>query len=111
MKSSYLLFFFFISATSCTFENDPPLVQLSKEISTLITNSDGEYAVAFADLKTGDTLFINAHKKFHAASTMKVPVMIELYKQAQAGKFSLNDSVLIKTAFTSIIDGSIYNMM
>ena len=110
MKSSSLVFLFFILTTSCTFENDRPLVQLSKEISALITNSDGEYAVAFADLKTGDTLFINAHEKFHAASTMKVPVMIELYKQAQAGKFSLNDSVLIKTEFTSIVYGSIYNM-
>ena len=110
MKSSPLLFLFFILATSCTFENEPPLVQLSKEISTLITKSDGDYAIAFADLKTGDTLFINAHEKFHAASTMKVPVMIELYKQAHVGKFSLNDSVLIKTEFTSIVDGSMYKM-
>ena len=110
MKSSSLQFLFFILATSCTFENDPPLVQLSKEISTLITNSDGEYAVAFTDLKTGDTLLINAHEKFHAATSIKAAVMVELYKQAQAGKFSLNDSVLIKTEFTSIVDGSIYNM-
>lgn len=110
MKSLSLLFCFFILASSCTFEKEPPLAQLSKDISSVITNSNGVFAVAFADLKTGDTLFINAREKFHAASTMKVPVMIELYKQAQEGEFSLNDSILIKTTFTSIIDTSTYVM-
>lgn len=95
---------------SCMPEEDPPLVRLSLDISTVITNSQGTYAVAFADLKTGDTLFINAHEKFHAASTMKVPVMIELYKQSQEGKFSLEDSILVKTEFASIVDGSPYTM-
>ena len=109
MKYSTLLFFFVLAA-SCVPEEDPPLVQLSKEISAVITNSQGTYAVAFADLKTGDTLFINAHEKFHAASTMKVPVMIELYKQSQKGNFSLDDSIMVKTEFASIVDGSPYTM-
>ena len=68
------------------------------------------FAVAFADLKTGDTLFINADERFHAASTMKTPVMIELYKQAAEGKFSLDDSILVKDDFISIVDGSAYTM-
>ncbi len=41
---------------------------------------------------------------------MKVPVMIELYKQAREGIISLNDSLLIKTSFTSIVDGNSYTM-
>ena len=110
MKYTSLLFFLFYIASSCMPAKEPPLVQLSKDISLLITNSNGIFAVAFADLKTGDTLFINAHEQFHAASTMKVPVMIELYKQAQAGKFSLDDSILVKTDFKSIVDGSTFAM-
>ena len=110
MKYLSLLFFLIFITSSCIPEKDPPLVQLSKDISEVITSSQGTYAVAFADLKTGDTLFINAHEQFHAASTMKVPVMIELYKQAQEGKFSLADSILVKTDFTSIVDGSSYTM-
>jgi beta-lactamase class A len=46
----------------------------------------------------------------HAASTMKVPVMMEIYRQAEKGKYSLNDSLLIKNEFKSIIDGSPYSM-
>jgi beta-lactamase class A len=91
-------------------DKEPPLVELSKKISEKIAATEGVFAVAFADLKTGDTLFINAHERFHAASTMKTPVMIELYKQSAAGKFSLDDSILVTNEFKSIVDGSLYTM-
>src|SRR6185436_13409934 len=45
---------------------------------------------------------------FHAASTMKTPVLIELYRQVSNGKFSLNDSIEIKNSFHSIVDSSEY---
>lgn len=91
-------------------EKEPPLVELSTNITNLISKTKGTFAVAFEDLKTGDTLYFNARERFHAASTMKTPVMIELYKQAHEGKFSLEDPVLVKTEFSSIVDGSHYEM-
>lgn len=106
-----LLFFVVILLTNACFpEKDPPLVELSHNLSQKLAAAEGTFAVAFADLKTGDTLFINAHEPFHAASTMKTPVMIELYKQAEAGLFSLDDSILVKNEFSSIVDGSPYQM-
>ncbi len=106
-----LLFTLLATGTlSCTSPSEPPIVALSHSITNLLTTSQGTYAVGFLDLKTGDSLFINAHERFHAASTMKTPVMIELYKQANEGRFSLDDSVLVKTGFTSIVDGSPYTM-
>ncbi len=110
MKYSLLTIFLIILIVTCTPEDEPPLVQLSNDITKLLATSQGTFAVAFADLKTGDTLFINAHDQFHAASTMKTPLMIELYKQANEGKFFLDDSILIKTEFKSIVDGSPYTM-
>ncbi|MEY4930821.1 MAG: hypothetical protein RI909_1545, partial [Bacteroidota bacterium] len=47
---------------------------------------------------------------FHAASTMKTPVMVEVYKQAAAGKFSVKDSILIKNEFRSIVDSTVYSL-
>jgi beta-lactamase class A len=41
---------------------------------------------------------------------MKVPVMIELFKQQATGKLNLNDSIELKNSFRSIVDGSIYKM-
>jgi len=38
-----------------------------------------------------DAVMVEPDKTFHAASTMKVPVMIELFRQAEAGKLRLED--------------------
>ncbi len=70
----------------------------------------GVFAVAFKDLSSGETLFINENEVFHAASTMKTPVMIEVYKQAAQGRWQLSDSVPVINNFTSIADGSKFSL-
>ena len=66
--------------------------------------------VYFHDLGTGDTLLVNANVRFHAASTMKVPVMIQLFRDRDAGTLTLDDSVPIGNDFRSIVDGSPYQL-
>lgn len=81
------------------------------KINELIRASGAEVVgVAFYDLATGDEILINEDVSLHAASTMKVPVMMELYRQAAAGRFSLDDRVQIKNDFVSIADGSRYSI-
>lgn len=53
-------------------------------------------------------MLINARESFHAASTMKTPVMIELFRESEQGVLDLDDSVLVKNEFRSIVDGSRY---
>jgi beta-lactamase class A len=55
-------------------------------------------------------LTIDPDKPFHAASTMKVPVMIELFRQADAGQLRLDEALPIKNEFHSIVDGSVYQL-
>lgn len=88
----------------------PTIESIKTAIEAKLKTVDGEFAVAFKDLQTGKTLFINEKENFHAASTMKTPVMIEVFKQAKAGKFKLTDSILVKNEFKSIVDGSPYSM-
>jgi beta-lactamase class A len=83
---------------------------LESKIREEFSKTEGRFAVAFKDLSTGDTLFINADSVFHAASTMKTPVMAELFRQAGEGRFSLADSIVIKNEFKSIVDGSSYSL-
>lgn len=84
---------------------------LEKTIQAKIDSIEGTVAVAFYSLsQPKDSLLINVDEKFHAASTMKVPVMIELFKQASEGKLDLKDSILLKNEFKSIVDGSLYSM-
>ncbi len=71
---------------------------------------DIQYALAFKDLQTNRTVLINAKASFHAASTMKTPVLAEVYRQAESGKYSVHDSVVVKNEFKSIADGSSYTL-
>jgi beta-lactamase class A len=87
------------------------LQEAKAKIAELINASGAEtVGVAFFDLATAEELLINADENFHAASTMKVPVMMELYRQAKAKKFSLDDSIPIKNDFISIADGSHFSI-
>src|SRR5437899_2854330 len=63
------------------------------DVERLIADSGADVAVAFRTLDGRDKLLIQPDVVFHAASTMKVPVMIELYRQARAGVFKFNDRI------------------
>lgn len=86
------------------------LTELKNKIEDLIQKAEGDFAVAFINLTKDESLFINEKEIFHAASTMKTPLMMEVFKQAEEGKFNLDDSIIVKNEFKSIVDGSIYNM-
>lgn len=83
---------------------------LLQKIQERLASEKGEFAVAFRDLQTGEQLLWNERTIFHAASTMKTPVMIEVFKQVAAGKLSLQDSITVKNDFKSIVDGSPYQL-
>lgn len=63
-------------------------------------------AVAYYDPVTRDTLLINGLQRFHAASTMKVPVLIELARRVDAGELSWSESMPVRNSFRSLVDGS-----
>lgn len=67
-------------------------------------------AIAFHDFETGVEYFLNADHAFHPASTFKVHVMMEIFRQAQEGLLSLEDRIPIINSFTSIADGSKYSL-
>ena len=83
---------------------------LQEKITVELLKDSGLFAVAFKDIETGKTVLINEKISFHAASTMKTPVLIELFKQAAEKKFSLKDRILIKNSFKSIVDGSEFTL-
>ena len=94
--------------SSC--QEKDPFATLIENINFEFAQEQGTFAVAFKDLSSDDEILINERDSFHAASTMKTPVLIEIYKQAAAGKFALSDSLLVKNEFHSIVDSSIYSL-
>lgn len=80
------------------------------EVERLIRASGADVAVAFRTLDGKDELLIQPDLVFHAASTMKIPVMIELFAQVRAGKLRLEDPLPVKNEFHSLADGSAYQL-
>jgi beta-lactamase class A len=109
MKKSYFITLL-LGITMQSLAQTGPSEQTKIAIQAKLSTVEGEFAVAFKDLQTGKTLFINEKDNFHAASTMKTPVMIEVFKQAKAGKFKLSDSIVVKNEFKSIVDGSPFSL-
>ena len=83
---------------------------LEQALRAAISASGAEVAVAYRTLDGRDEILIEPDKRFHAASTMKVPVMIELFRQASEGRFRLDGAVPIRNEFKSIVDGSPYTL-
>jgi beta-lactamase class A len=89
----------------------PSVDALRDQIATVIAARPGaEVAIYYQDLGRPDSLMSNADIPFHAASTMKVPVMIELFRRVDARTVSLDQTVPIENSFASLVDGSPFSL-
>jgi beta-lactamase class A len=79
-------------------------------VEVTIRQSGADVAVAFTTLDGRSSWYRHPDEPFHAASTMKVPVLIELYNQAHQGKLRLDDTLVIRNEFRSLADGSPYSL-
>ncbi len=109
------LFVLLLTLFSCAFvvsaQPATSLAQLKPKLETLIAASGAEtVSVAVYDTHSKQTLRINDQVTLHAASTMKVPVMMELFRQASAKQINLDATISVKNEFASIVDGSLYQL-
>ena len=104
-----LFFPLFLCFGFVTIFAQPNLQNLKPEIETLIKNSHAEtVAVAVYDLNSKQQFLLNEKVSLHAASTMKLPVMMELFRAAKSLKF--DEQIIIKNSFASIVDGSAHQL-
>ena len=68
-----------------------------------------EVGIYFEDPE-GDVFSLNSDSIFHAASTMKAPVMMEIFRKVEQGKLKLDQPVIVKNEFVSIMDGSPFSL-
>ncbi len=65
--------------------------KLESSIHDVDRNLDGVLGVAILDLTSGQRFLLHADEVFPQASSIKIAVLAELYRQAQAGKLNLTD--------------------
>ena len=84
--------------------------KLEVELRSIVAASGAEIAVAFRTLDGRSELLIEPDVAFHAASTMKVPIMIELFRRANSGSFRMDQGLLMVNQFASLADGSPFTL-
>ncbi|MBK9313295.1 MAG: serine hydrolase [Acidobacteria bacterium] len=97
---------------SCIFGQSPDGLERARQpILKLISESRAEVVgVAVYDLQSGKSLMVNERVSLHAASTMKLPVMMELFRLSEAKILNLDQNIAVKNTFHSIVDGSQYSL-
>ena len=99
-----------ISAAQAAAAQEGILSAYRKAIEKRIKESQADVAVAFLTLDGKTEYFFRADDSFHAASTMKIPVMIELFHQVKERRLRLTDTVTIRNEFHSIVDNSPFEL-
>lgn len=69
--------------------------KLASDLSRTAASYDGVMGIFVKDLTSGETFAVNADTVFPQASSIKIPILIELMRQAQAAKLNLAERVEI----------------
>jgi len=67
-------------------------------------------AVSVHDLETGFRFSLNGDRWFHAASTIKVAVLLAVFRAADEGRLRLDDSLHVRNRFFSAAGGSVFHV-
>jgi len=94
------------ASVSAAAQNSPPLTEkqqvlwekLEKSILDVDRNLDGVMGVAIVDLTDGHKYLLHAKDLFPQASSIKICILAELYRQAQQGKLKLTDLYTVNAA-------------
>jgi len=73
-----------------------PLGRLQLQLNLMSTRAPGHIGVIVKDLTTGLSTGINESANMPAASTIKIPVMVEVFRQMALGDFDLNREVTLE---------------
>ncbi len=84
---------------------------LTEELEKLRNESKARaIAIALHDLESGLRFSLRGDRWFHAASTIKVAVLLALFRAADEGRFRLDDSLHVRNRFISAADGSRFHV-
>jgi beta-lactamase class A len=89
-------------------DGDPLEAALARRIAA--EGDSIHIGISLWDVETERRIEIGSDRIFHAASTMKVPVLMELIRRVEAGDFTLDDPYPVTNTFRSILDGSPFTL-
>lgn len=72
--------------------------RLEQDIAGLAAELDGVLGLGTRNLITGEEIYWNAERIFPQGSTIKILILVELYRQAEAGEIDLNATYVVRDA-------------
>jgi len=69
---------------------------LERAVTEQVEKSDCVMGLAFKDLTNGHEFTIEGDTVFPIGSSIKIAILLEFFKQARAGKVSVNDRVWVE---------------
>lgn len=82
--------------------------KLQAQVQETDKGLDGVMGVSILDLSSGETMLLHADEVFAQASSIKIAVLAELYRQAAEGKLKLSEIYTVRKS-DMVQDGDIYN--
>jgi beta-lactamase class A len=73
----------------------PALAVLAPQLERLASHAPGMVAVSVADLSGGHAIGVNGDANLPAASTIKIPVMVEVFRQIAQARFTQSTTVAL----------------
>ena len=83
---------------------------LAAALEPFVGRQGVDVAIAYRHLGTGATYYRHEDEPFHAASTMKLPVMMALFQAVDAGELRLNEPLAVRNRFQSFADASPFTL-
>lgn len=83
----------------------PGLEKLRARLQEAADAFPGTMGVVVRDVSTGEEISILGDRLFPMASVFKIPILVEVFRQAEAGKFSLDDRIEVTEADRTLGSG------
>ncbi|HEY2293791.1 MAG TPA: serine hydrolase [Thermoanaerobaculia bacterium] len=107
MMRSIILTLLTLPLLSCATGGPTPVPSvLALRLERYLHPPGGTVAVVYHNLGTGAVYARNEGETFHAASTMKLPLMMALFQAVDDGELKLDQPIAVRNEFQSLADGS-----
>ena len=80
-------------------------MSLESDISRIIDNSGAEMGLSALHLESGQRIDVDAGRVFPLCSVLKIPVLVEAFRQIEEGLFTLDDRWQLTTAEKNLPSG------
>lgn len=84
------------------------LKKLEAELEKIRKSFQGEMAIYAKNLKTGEEIAIDADRVYETFSVIKVPIMAEVFRRAEAGEFAMSDRIALKSSHGRLPSGVLH---